>query len=364
MMASFLSLRTLSLFFLTAVAAHASASNSLSLDGEWRFALDPGDHGISAGPDGWKFPDTIQLPGILTAQGFGDLPSFETKWTGETWRYPEMFVEWQKPDNFGLLADKDHAALAAFPADIHSNWQYWEIVTHSRPFILTPHHDLTPIIQPIDDWFTNRKLGLVFEAKVGNGRLLACSADLTSDLATRPAARQLRHSLESYLAGPAFSPSQSLQPNDLRALTTKPPRIVEMGASVSASSEEKGFEAANAIDGRPKTLWHSRYSGTPDKPPYEFTISFPKTIGLSAILITQRQDGKRNGNLTEVEVLDENGKLLTSIKAASYADKLRIVLPENTRTSKVTLRLPTVANGTHAAIAKIDIDTPDSNLAP
>lgn len=125
------------------------------------------------------------------------------------------WTNWTPPHTLGLLIDAKHPALSDFPTDTFTNWQWWEIVTRSRPFILTPHHALKPIVQPIDDWFTNRKLGLVFEAKVGSGTLLACSVDLENDLESRPAARQLRHSLEKYLAGSDINPAVRLESADL-----------------------------------------------------------------------------------------------------------------------------------------------------
>ena len=67
-----------------------------------------------------------------------------------------------------------------------------------------------PIVQVIDDWVTARKLALVFEARVGNGKLLACSCDLTSDLDKRPVARQMRRSLLAYMAGEQFAPQFSM----------------------------------------------------------------------------------------------------------------------------------------------------------
>ena len=60
---------------------------------------------------------------------------------------------------------------------------------------------LRPTVQVIDDWFTSRRLGLVFEARVGKGRLLVTSIDLDSDdLGANPVARQMRHSLLAYAA--------------------------------------------------------------------------------------------------------------------------------------------------------------------
>ncbi|HEX5789938.1 MAG TPA: hypothetical protein VFY13_02245, partial [Luteolibacter sp.] len=82
-----------------ALTAFLSAKPSIDLSGEWRFALDAEDRLIDATPEGWKFPDTIKLPGAVTNQGFGEAPSIRTKWTAKsTWRYPEMFKEWQADD--------------------------------------------------------------------------------------------------------------------------------------------------------------------------------------------------------------------------------------------------------------------------
>jgi hypothetical protein len=128
----------------------------------------------------------------------------------------------QAPHTLGILCAPTHPALADFPTESHSNWQWWEIVTGAAPFILNDHPGLRPVVQVIDDWFTNRRLGLVFEARVGPGRLLACSADLGGDLAQWPVRRQLRASLLAYAGSPAFQPATELSLDDLRALVTAP----------------------------------------------------------------------------------------------------------------------------------------------
>lgn len=134
------------------------------------------------------------------------------------------WTQWQPPHTLGILCDPSHPALAHFPTDFHSDWQWWELQKDARPFILTPHHRLKPIVQVIDDWFTNRKLGYVFEARVGKGRLLACAVDLESDLEGRPVARQFRASLISYLRDSAAGSMMfrcSLE--DLQGLINDPP---------------------------------------------------------------------------------------------------------------------------------------------
>jgi hypothetical protein len=78
--------------------------------------------------------------------------------------------------------------------------------------------ELCPIVQVIDDWNTNRKLGLLFEAKVGPGRLLVCGIDLRTNLQDRPVARQMRRSLLQYAASDAFDPETSSAVDELERL--------------------------------------------------------------------------------------------------------------------------------------------------
>jgi hypothetical protein len=119
-------------------------------------------------------------------------------------------TEWtngQVPHTLGILCDPKHPALSKFPTEYHSNWQWWDINYHSSPMILDDFPaEIRPIVQVIDDWNSNRRLGLVFEAKVGKGSLLICSSDLKNDLNERPVARQLRYSLQSYVHSSHFSP--------------------------------------------------------------------------------------------------------------------------------------------------------------
>jgi len=80
--------------------------------------------------------------------------------------------------------------------------------------------ELHPAVQVIDDWVTNHKLGLVFEAKLGKGKLLVCSIDLKKDLESNPVARQMLHSLLDYTAGSRFKPTVALTPEQVRSLMT------------------------------------------------------------------------------------------------------------------------------------------------
>lgn len=122
------------------------------------------------------------------------------------------------PGTLGFLCDPAHPALAEFPTEFHSNWQWWRLVKNARPIILdeTPAN-YRPIIHVIDNFARNHKLGLLFETRFGKGRLLVCASDLPS-LQDYPEARQLMHSLLRYVDSPAFSPTVELAPGILMKL--------------------------------------------------------------------------------------------------------------------------------------------------
>ena len=123
----------------------------------------------------------------------------------------------QAPHTLGILCNPKHPALASFPTDAFSNWQWWYPLTHAAPMILDGlPASLRPTVQVIDDWVTNRRLALVFEARIGRGRLLVTSIDLSGDL--DPVRRQLRTSLLAYAAGPKFAPTTEINTDEIRTL--------------------------------------------------------------------------------------------------------------------------------------------------
>jgi hypothetical protein len=111
-----------------------------------------------------------------------------------------------------------HPALANFPTESYSNWQWWYPVTHASAMILDQlPAELHPIVQVIDDWVTNRKLALVFEARIGKGRLIVTSIDLDSEQLD-PVRRQLRASLLAYTTSPRFAPTVPVSIEQVRSL--------------------------------------------------------------------------------------------------------------------------------------------------
>ncbi len=125
----------------------------------------------------------------------------------------------QAPTTLGILCDPKHPALALFPTEYHSNWQWWYLISQAGAMILDGlPKELRPTVQVIDDWVTSRKLGLVVEARMGGGKLLVCSIDLRKDQEHNPVARQMLHSLLHYVNSSSFKPAVALSPAEVRSL--------------------------------------------------------------------------------------------------------------------------------------------------
>lgn len=138
----------------------------------------------------------------------------------------------QAPHTLGILCDPKHPALADFPTDFHSNWQWWFLLTRAGALILDDLPPaLRPIVQVIDDWFTSRRLGLLFEARVGGGRLLVSSIDLKKEIGRNPVARQLLYSVVRYMKSDRFNPTIELQAEQVRGLMD---RRIDTGGTRSA----------------------------------------------------------------------------------------------------------------------------------
>jgi len=122
-----------------------------------------------------------------------------------------------QPSTMGLLMDDKHLAFAKFPTSTHTDWQWWDLAINSKS-VSIDSLTVEPLVRAIDNFVTNRSLSTVFEAKVGEGKLVFSSMDLFSDLKSRPTARQLRHSLLQYMESDAFAPSKSVSIEDLKKI--------------------------------------------------------------------------------------------------------------------------------------------------
>lgn len=115
------------------------------------------------------------------------------------------------PQTLGFLCDPAHPVFASFPNDGYSDFQWKDLAVSCNAMVMDDFsHDFRPLIYVIDDWFKNRKLGVLFEGKVGQGNLMVCGMDLDTDLANRLSAAQFKQSLLEYMASDKFKPQNEI----------------------------------------------------------------------------------------------------------------------------------------------------------
>ncbi|HEX8017985.1 MAG TPA: glycoside hydrolase family 2 TIM barrel-domain containing protein [Flavobacterium sp.] len=133
----------------------------------------------------------------------------------------------------GVLCNPSHKALADFPTDMNTDWQWWDLNVNSTTLITDGTEGGSPIVEMVDNFANNRKLASLFEGSVGLGKLVIASFDLTTDLDKRPVAKQMLISILKYMNSETFKPELIKNPEVLK--------------SILAEQKEKGKEAATSI---------------------------------------------------------------------------------------------------------------------
>jgi lysophospholipase L1-like esterase len=126
------------------------------------------------------------------------------------------------PHTTGLLVNPQHPVFADFPTQYHSNLQWAELVNGAQVMQFTEFPEgFQPLVQNIHTWFISKKIGSLFEARVGKGKLMMTSLDLQTDLDKRFVARQLLSSILQYMNSPKFQPEYTVDVQRVSDLFTK-----------------------------------------------------------------------------------------------------------------------------------------------
>ena len=126
------------------------------------------------------------------------------------------------PHTTGVFINHYHPVFKDFVTETWGNMQWWELINRTQTMLLTDFpKGFQPIVQPIDTWFVNRKLSSLFEAKVGNGKLMMTSMDIENQLNERPVAAQLKYSIMNYMNSQSFRPEQTVDIQQIKDLYEK-----------------------------------------------------------------------------------------------------------------------------------------------
>jgi hypothetical protein len=87
-----------------------------------------------------------------------------------------------------------------------------------------------------------------------------------------------------------------LTADQIRSLTTRPSSAGRHPVKrVAADSAEPGYEAENAVDGDPDSIWHTAWTSRKPGFPHELVIEFRQPASLRGVTLLPRQDNNRNG---------------------------------------------------------------------
>lgn len=127
------------------------------------------------------------------------------------------------PHTTGAYIDDGHPLFRhGFPTDCWSNLNWWELLNKAQVMNLLelPAEYQSPV-QPIDTWHISRKLGMVVEANVLNGKLFMTTMDIDSNLDIRIVAKRMRNAILSYMDSDDFKPVITLSPEIVGNFFTK-----------------------------------------------------------------------------------------------------------------------------------------------
>lgn len=107
----------------------------------------------------------------------------------------------------GVLCDPKHPALADFPTEMHTDWQWWDLNINSTTMVVDSLKGGSPIVEMVDNFVNNRRLASLYEGSVGKGKLILATFDLEKSLDKRPVARQMLVSILKYMNSSSFNPA-------------------------------------------------------------------------------------------------------------------------------------------------------------
>ncbi len=134
------------------------------------------------------------------------------------------------PHTTGAYIETTHPLFSyGFPTDDWSNLNWWELLNRAQVMnLLELPADYQSPVQPIDTWHLSRKLGMIVEANVLNGKLFMTTMDIDRNLDRRVVAKRMRNAILDYMESDDFNPSINIEPETVNNFFTRETPPVEM----------------------------------------------------------------------------------------------------------------------------------------
>jgi hypothetical protein len=207
----------------------------------------------------------------------------------------QMGPNWSRP--LGLVCDDRHPLFKYFPSDVSGGWQWEDILGNARGFSISPEY--RNIVRAVDCWNRNQPLSLIFEGRVGEGKLIVVSAGLEGSFEDRPAAFALKQALIRYAASEEFDPQYRVAPENLK----KHVFPVTTGSEIIKSIAIKGCNTPSEelFNINPNTAWEAEGF---EKFPIEFSIRFKERVKVKGLrYLPPQNDRDFRGCLKDYRIL-------------------------------------------------------------
>ena len=256
----------------------------------------------------------LLLPEPTTAAMPESLP---VRWTTDYWS--RMFHSSDtNAHTMGMYINTGHPIFADFPTEFFSDYQWFNLMKGSRALILdNAPEEITPLAWNIDHMQWSRKLGSLFEANVGSGKLVVCTFDLLGQMETYPEAKQLYYSILNYMNSDDFVPTIALTQEDISSMVqetvegTNAYNIIE-AENYSESSKSLNRENGTLEDGKSQTAIGGI---TPDTWIRFADVNFGETGAKTLIL--NGANANSYSETVEIHLDDPDGLLVDTVEFTS-----------------------------------------------
>lgn len=214
---------------------------------EWEiYAFPEAKRGVAA-PRNLRIADDISRDDLLAAMERGErvllLGKGPFKALSASFR---IGLAGRPSGNYATIIKSGHPALAGLPHDGFCGWQFRRLMEDAAAVQLEAGVPFDPIVEVASsDKFLIRQ-SMMFEYKVGEGRLLVCSFNFDD---SDPAAAWLKARLAEYAGSDAFEPALSLSKKQLAAVIDAPLLKAEKNSNVAANPNDPANKAAPKQDG-------------------------------------------------------------------------------------------------------------------
>ena len=250
----------------------------------------------------------------------------------------QMGPSWSR--NLGIVVDERHPIFRSFPTAKDGGWQWEDILKRARGFWLKDMENVEPVVRPIDDWNRSLSLGLMYEAKVGQGRLFMVSADLEGSFEDRPAAYCLKQSILKYAASQDFDPCETVSCEAIKEKMFPVLRMEQLAGKSLYDDDAKVLRSAET-EANPNTSTRIERREFP----VTITLLLKKRLEISGLLyLPEQKDRMHEGFVKDyrLEYFDnqsESWKLLKegTLLNTSLSQKIHFETPVITEKIRMTV---------------------------